>query len=287
MAVGVGQVGDQQTWRADSLDDVEASVLLEAIHRHYGFDFRQYAPASMRRRLHKRMVAEELDTLSQLQDRVLHDEQAMERLLLDLSVSVTSMFRDPGFYASFREQVVPLLRTYPYLRIWHAGCSTGEEAYSMAILLHEEGLLERTRIYATDMNEAVLDRARSGIVPVEHMREHTANYVRAGGTSTFSDYYLAKYDGAIFHRWLRESIVFARHNLVQDGPFNEFHVIVCRNVMIYFGAELQEHVHDLFHDSLVRRGVLGLGARESIRFTGRQDDYDTLDTSWKLYRRRS
>jgi chemotaxis protein methyltransferase CheR len=278
---------DPRSWRADSLEDIEASVLLEAIHRHYGFDFRQYAPASMRRRLHKRMTAEGLETLSQLQDRVLHDEQAMERLLLDLSVSVTSMFRDPGFYAAFREHVVPLLRTYPYIRVWHAGCSTGEEVYSMAILLHEEGLLERARIYATDMNEAVLDRARSGIVPVEHMREHTANYVRAGGTAAFSDYYLARYDGAIFHRWLRESVVFAQHNLVQDGPFNEFHVIVCRNVMIYFDTALQGQVHDLFHDSLVRRGVLALGARESIRFTNRQDDYDTLDTSWKLYRRRT
>ena len=276
-----------RAWRTDSVEDLEASLLLEAIHRHYGFDFRQYAPASMRRRLHKRMVAEGLGTLSQLQSLVLHDEAAMERLLLDLSINVTAMFRDPSFYAAFREQVVPLLRTYPYFRVWHAGCSSGEEVYSMAILLHEEGLLDRARIYATDMNEAVLERARSGIFPVEHMREHTHNYVRAGGTAAFSDYYLAKYDGVLFHRWLRDNIVFARHNLVQDGPFNEFHVIICRNVMIYFDQELQNRVHDLFHESLVRRGVLALGARESIRFTNRQDDYDTLDATWKLYRRRT
>ena len=276
-----------RAWRTDSVEDLEASLLLEAIHRHYGFDFRQYAPASMRRRLQKRMVAEGLGTLSQLQSLVLHDEAAMERLLLDLSINVTAMFRDPSFYAAFREQVVPLLRTYPYFRVWHAGCSSGEEVYSMAILLHEEGLLDRARIYATDMNEAVLERARSGIFPVEHMREHTHNYVRAGGTAAFSDYYLAKYDGVLFHRWLRDNIVFARHNLVQDGPFNEFHVIICRNVMIYFDQELQNRVHDLFHESLVRRGVLALGARESIRFTNRQDDYDTLDATWKLYRRRT
>jgi chemotaxis protein methyltransferase CheR len=233
------------------------------------------------------MEAEGLETLSQLQDRVLHDPATMEQLLLDLSINVTAMFRDPGFYLAFREQVVPLLRTYPFIRIWHAGCSTGEEVYSMAILLHEEGLLDRARIYATDMNEAVLDRARSGIFPLDHMKEHTSNYVRAGGAAAFSDYYIAKYDGVMFDRKLRDNIVFARHNLVQDGPFNEFHVVICRNVMIYFAQELQDHVHDLFHESLVRRGVLALGARESIRFTKREGDYDTLDKAWKLYRRRT
>lgn len=270
----------------DSLEDIEAGVLLEAIHRHYGFDFRGYAPASMRRRLHKRRTDEGLESLSQLQHLVLHDEAAMERLLLDLSINVTAMFRDPGFYAAFREQVVPLLRTYPFFRIWHAGCSTGEEVYSMAILLHEEGLLDRARIYATDMNEAVLERARRGIFPVEQMKEHTANYVRAGGQAAFSDYYLAKYDGALFHRFLTEHTVFARHNLVQDGPFNEFHVIVCRNVMIYFDETLQSKVHAMFHDSLVRRGVLALGAKESLRFTPYEDRYTDVDRRWRIYRKR-
>lgn len=281
------RVTETRGWRHDSLEDLEAELLLEAIHRHYGFDFRQYSPASMRRRLHKRMTAEGLASLSQLQHLVLHDEAVMEQLLLDLSINVTAMFRDPGFYAAFREQVVPLLRTYPYFRVWHAGCSSGEEVYSMAILLHEEGLLDRARIYATDMNEAVLDRARSGIFPVDQMKDHTTNYVRAGGRAAFSDYYLARYDGALFHRWLRDNIVFARHNLATDGPFNEFHVIVCRNVMIYFDQPLQERVHDLFHGSLVRRGVLALGAKESIRFTKRADDYEALDQTWKLYRRRA
>ena len=271
-------------WR-DSLEDIEASVLLDAVHRHYGFDFREYSPASMRRRLHKRREAESLRTLSQLQDLVLHDERAMERLLLDLSINVTAMFRDPGFYASLREHVVPLLRTYPFFRIWDAGCSSGEEAYSLAILLHEEGLLERARIYATDMNDAVLDRARSGIFPIDHMKEHTSNYVRAGGKAAFSDYYLAKYEGALFHRFLSEQIVFARHNLVTDGAFNEFQLIICRNVMIYFDQNLQARVHGLFHDSLTRKGVLALGAKESLRFTPFEDRYAELDRAWRIYRR--
>lgn len=277
-------MSERGEWR-DSLEDIEAGVLLDAIHQHYGFDFREYSPASMRRRLHKRREAEGLTTLSRLQDLVLHDEQAMERLLLDLSINVTTMFRDPGFYAAFREQVVPLLRTYPYFRIWDAGCSTGEETYSLAILLHEEGLLERARIYATDMNDTVLARARAGIFPIERMKEHTANYVRAGGTAAFSDYYLARYEGALFHRFLSEQIVFARHNLVTDGAFNEFHVVICRNVMIYFDANLQTRVHGLFHDSLVRKGVLALGAKETLRFTPFEDRYGDLDRTWRIYRK--
>ncbi len=275
---------DQGRWK-DSLEDIEAGVLLDAIHRHYGFDFREYSPASMRRRLHKRREAEGLATLSQLQDLVLHDSSAMERLLLGLSINVTAMFRDPGFYAAFREQVVPLLRTYPFFRIWDAGCSTGEEAYSLAILLHEEGLLERARIYATDMNDAVLERARTGIFPIDHMKDNTANYVRAGGTAAFSDYYLARYEGALFHRFLSEQIIFARHNLVTDGAFNEFHVVICRNVMIYFDGNLQTRVHGLFHDSLVRKGVLALGAKESLRFTPFEDRYQDLDRTWRIYRK--
>ncbi|MBC7460099.1 MAG: protein-glutamate O-methyltransferase CheR [Thermoleophilia bacterium] len=274
-------------WRADSLEDIEAGLLLEAIHRQYGFDFRQYSPASLRRRLRKRMEDEGLASLSLLQHALLHEPAAMERLLLDLSINVTAMFRDPGFYVAFREQVVPLLRTYPFFRVWHAGCSTGEEVYSMAILLHEEGLLDRARIYATDMNEAVLDRARSGIFPLDRMKDNTTNYVKAGGAAAFSDYYLAKYDGALFHRWLTENVVFAPHNLATDGPFNEFHVVVCRNVMIYFDTSLQNRVHDLFRASLVRRGVLALGAKENIRFTSGEEHFDELDGQWKIYRGRA
>ncbi|MEO6867555.1 MAG: protein-glutamate O-methyltransferase CheR [Gaiellales bacterium] len=284
MAIGVdGTRG--HGWRPDALEDIEAQLLLDGVHQHYGYDFREYSAASLRRRLAKRMNDEGLATLSQLQDLVLHDGEALSRLLMDLSINVTSMFRDPGFYASFREKVLPLLRTYPFFRIWHAGCSTGEEAYSMAILLHEEGLLDRARIYATDMNEAVLDKARAGIFPVDQMRENTTNYLKAGGTAAFSDYYLARYDGALFHRWLSENIIFAKHNLVVDGPFNEFHVVVCRNVMIYFDQNLQNRVHGLFYDSLARRGVLALGSKESIRFTDHAASYEELDPTWKLYRR--
>jgi chemotaxis protein methyltransferase CheR len=189
--------GPPVSYNAD-LERIEIELLLEAVFRHYGFDFRSYAYASIRRRLWKRIEAEELSSVSELQARVLHDPSAMERLLLDLSVSVTAMFRDPGFYVTFRKQVVPLLRTYPFIRVWHAGCSTGEEVYSMAILLEEEGLLERSRIYATDINDAVLQQARTGIFPLNRMQEYTENYIRAGGRRSFSEYYTAKYDGALF-----------------------------------------------------------------------------------------
>jgi chemotaxis protein methyltransferase CheR len=267
------------------LDEIELSLLLEGVYRHYGFDFREYAPASLRRRVWRRVYAEGLETISALQDKLLHDPASMERLLLDLSINVTAMFRDPGFYVAFREKVVPALRTYPFSRIWVAGCSTGEEVYSLAILLQEEGLYERTRIYATDINESVLDRARSGVFPLDKMREYTQNYIKAGGARAFSEYYLAKYDGAQFQRPLIENVVFAQHNLVSDRSFNEFNVIVCRNVMIYFDRTLQERVHKLFYESLATFGVLGLGHKESIRFSPHEHDYEELDAGERLYRK--
>jgi len=272
--------------RADSeRETVEIALLLEGVYQHYGFDFRNYAKASLRRRLWRRVHAEGLHTISGLQERVLHDRSAMERLLLDLSINVTSMFRDPGFFASFRQHVVPSLRTYPFLRIWNAGCSTGEETYSLAILLREVGLYDRSRIYATDINEAVLDQARLGVFPLDKMREYTQNYIRAGGTQAFSEYYVARYDGAQFSRSLVENVVFAQHNLASDAAFNEFHVIVCRNVMIYFDKSLQEHVHRLFHESLARLGVLALGQKETIRFSPHEESYEVLDAAEKLYRK--
>lgn len=267
------------------LERVEVEVLLEAMYRHYGFDFRSYAFSSLKRRLWKRIGAEGLSTVSQLQDRVLHDPEAMEQLLLDLSINVTAMYRDPGFYAAFRTQVVPLLRTYPFLRIWHAGCSTGEEVFSMAILLQEEGLYDRARIYATDINEVVLQRARAGIFPLEKMKEYTENYLKAGGTRSFSEYYTAMYDGALFNTSLTKNVVFSQHNLVTDGSFAEFHVILCRNVMIYFDRELQNRVHDLFYASLVPLGILCLGNKETIRFTRYEDQYEALNLKEKIYRR--
>ena len=273
------------TLRSDELEGLEIDLLLEGIFRHYGYDFREYARSSIKRRLWRRVYAEHLDSISGLQERVLHDAAAMDRLLLDLSVNVTAMFRDPSFYRAFRTHVVPLLRTYPFLRIWNAGCSTGEETYSMAILLREEGLYDRTRIYATDINEVVLDRARTGSFPIEKMREYTENYQRAGGTADFSSYYVAVGEGARFHRSLSENVVFAQHNLASDRSFNDFHVILCRNVMIYFDRSLQDHVHSLFYESLVRFGILALGHKESIRFTSHQECYEELNATEKLYRK--
>ena len=267
------------------LERIEIELLLEGVFRHYGFDFRSYAYASIRRRLWKRTEAEGLSSISELQALVLHDSGAMERLLLDLSVSVTAMFRDPGFYQVFREEVVPLLRTYPFIRIWHAGCSTGEEVYSTSIVLEEEGLLERTRIYATDINDAVLQQARAGIFPLNRMQEYTENYIRAGGKRSFSEYYTAKYDGALFSPSLTRNIVFSQHNLVTDRSFSEFTVIFCRNVLIYFDRDLQNRVHTLFYDSLVMLGILALGSKESLRFSQYEPCYEKLHPREKLYRK--
>jgi chemotaxis protein methyltransferase CheR len=267
------------------LESLEVELLLEAIYRRYGFDFREYAPASLKRRLWRRIRLEGLGTVSALQERILHDPLVMEQLLLDLSVNVTAMFRDPTFYLAFRQKVVPLLRTYPFTRIWVAGCSTGEEVFSLAILLVEEGLYDRTRIYATDINETVLDRARAGVFPLDKMQEYTQNYIRAGGDRAFSEYYVARYDGALFSRSLLENVVFAQHNLVSDRAFNEFNAILCRNVMIYFDRSLQNRVHELFYASLERFGVLALGRKESIRFTPREACFDALDADERLYRK--
>jgi chemotaxis protein methyltransferase CheR len=268
-----------------ALERIEIELLMEAVHRHYGYDFRSYAYASLKRRLWKYIVEEGLSTISGLQQRVLHDPGAMERLLMSLSVNVTSMFRDPGFYRAFREKVVPLLRTYPFVRIWHAGCATGEEVYSMAILLQEEDLYDRARIYATDINESLLHTARTGIFPLEKMQEYTHNYLQAGGARSFSQYYTAAYDGALFSPALRRNVVFAQHNLVTDRSFSEFNVILCRNVMIYFDRELQNRVHQLFYDSLPTYGVLVLGSKESLRFSTVEDRYEELSAREKIYRK--
>lgn len=267
------------------LEALEIQLLLEGVFRYYGFDFRNYAPASLKRRIWNTIRSEQLTSVSGLQEKVLHDPACMERFLLGLSVNVTAMFRDPSFYLAFRSKVVPLLRTYPFIRIWHAGCSTGEEVYSMAIVLQEAGLYQRCRLYATDMNEMVLRKAKAGIFPLRFMQEYTQNYLLAGGKQSFSEYYTAAYDNAIFRSSLKENIVFSQHNLATDGSFNEFNVILCRNVLIYFNKSLQERVHNLFYESLGRFGVLGLGRQESIKFTAQEKHYEALASSEKLYRR--
>ena len=270
---------------ADALEDVEIELLLEGVFRHYGFDFRHYAVSSLRRRIRERVRAEQLRTVSGLKEKVLHDPACMERLLFSLSINVSAMFRDPGLHRAFRSKVVPLLRTYPFIRIWHAGCSTGEEVYSMAILLEEEGLYERSRLYATDMNESVLRKARDGIFPLSAMKDYTSNYQQAGGTGEFSRYYTASHDHAIFRPSLKKNLVFAQHNLAMDGPFNDFHVIMCRNVMIYFDNSLQERVHELFLSSLIRFGFLCLGSKESIKQPAIMAEYAEFDAREKIYRR--
>ncbi len=267
------------------LERLEIELMLEGIFRRYGFDFRAYAYASIRRRLWKRIEAEGLATVTALADRVLHDASMMDRLLMDLSINVTAMFRDPGFYAAFRTQVVPILKTYPFFRIWHAGCSTGEEVYSMAILLEEEGIYDRARIYATDINEVVLQKAKSGIFLLERMQEYTENYLKAGGRRAFSEYYTAKYDGALFKPSLIQNVVFSQHNLVTDRSFAEVNVILCRNVLIYFDRSLQQRVHGLFYDSLSTFGILALGSKESLRLSKYEDCYEAVNPREKIYKK--
>lgn len=267
------------------LETIEIRLLLEGAYLHYGYDFREYAPASLKRRIWDFARSEKLKSISRLQDKILHDPACFERFIVALTVNVTAMFRDPNFYLAFRQRVVPLLKTYPFIRIWHAGCSTGEEVYSTAIVLTEEGIYNKCRIYATDLNEAVLRKARDGIYPLQFMQGYINNYVKAGGKSSFSEYYTANYDSAIFRSSLRENIIFSQHNLVTDGSFNEFNVILCRNVLIYFNQSLQDHVHNLLYESLGKFGVLGLGHKETISYTPHEKHYEVLAEGEKLYRR--
>ena len=273
------------TKNINELESIEIQLLLDSIFRYYGFDFRNYALASLKRRIWNTIRSEKLTTVSGLQEKVLHDPAYLERFLLNMSVNVTAMFRDPSFFLAFRMKVVPLLRTYPFIRIWCAGCSTGEEVYSLAILLQEENLYHRCRIYATDMNEVVLRKAKAGILPLELMQEYTQNYLQSGGNRCFSEYYTAAYDNAIFRSSLKENIVFAQHNLATDGSFNEFNVILCRNVLIYFNQSLQERVHNLLYDSLCVFGILGLGHQETMKVTPHERDYQELDNEEKIYRK--
>ncbi len=270
---------------ADELEQIEIDLLLQGIYRHYGYDFCNYAAASIRRRILKFAESEKLPTISAVQEKVLHDPLAMDRLVLSLTVNVTALFRDPAFYATMRQKIVPVLKTYPLIRIWDAGCASGEEAYSLAILLEEEGVYDKCRIYATDLNEHVLRKAKSGIFHLSHMREYTDNYIQAGGKQSFSEYYVAKYDHAILDQSLRRNIVFAQHNLVTDRSFNEFNLVLMRNVLIYFNEQLRGHVLNLVHQSLSPFGILALGKRETLRFTSHERDFEELDPTEKLYRR--
>ncbi|MGM0878057.1 MAG: CheR family methyltransferase [Bacillota bacterium] len=269
----------------EDLEKIEIELLLQGLYSWCGYDYRNYAYNSLKRRIWHRIHAEKLSSVSGLLEKILHDPACLKRLIADFSINVTEMFRDPLFFLSFREKVIPILRTYPSIRIWHAGCSTGEEVYSMAMLLHEEGILDKAKIYATDINADVLKVAKSGLYPLEHMRKYTNNYIQSGGKKAFSDYYSVKNNGVKFHSYLTKNIVFAQHNLVTDRSFNEFHVILCRNVLIYFNKPLQTKVHGLFYESLGMFGILGLGDKETIVYTDKADCYEDIKAGQKLYRK--
>ncbi|MGX6445571.1 CheR family methyltransferase [Neobacillus sp. K501] len=268
------------------LQEIEITLLLEGVYQMYGYDFRSYVRGSITRRILNRMKAERLPTITALLEKVLHEEGYLERLLNDFSIRMTEMYRDPSFFAAFRKEVVPMLRDLPEIRIWHAGCATGEEVYSMAILMKEEGLGDKTKIYATDMNEKALKAAQKGAFPLKKMQQYTKNYLKAGGSMAFSEYYTTDHQFAYFSPDLNENLTFAQHNLVTDSSFNEFHVILCRNVMIYFDSTLQQKVHRLFYDSLSDGGFIGLGSKESILAMPRGMEYEEFNAGEKIYRKK-
>lgn len=266
--------------------DIEIRLLLEAMWMKYGYDFRDYARAHIRRRIRHRMQVARLNTVSEMQYKLLYDTAFFQEILMDFSINVTEIFRDPSFYLAVRQQVAPQLRTWPFRRVWHAGCSTGEEVYSMSILFKEEGLYERTQFYATDFNEAAIRKARQGLYGIDLMKEYTLNYQQAGGRQSFSDYYTARYDSVIFDKSLKSQITFADHNLVTDSVFGEMHMIVCRNVLIYFNRELRERVLRLFFDSLVTGGFLCLGGKESLLFSEWTERFEEVVPEERIYRKR-
>jgi len=266
---------------------VELNMLLETIERVYGYDFRHYAQASLKRRLAGFLTKCQLGSYVQLQEKLLHDKTLFSKLLLELSVTVTEMFRDPAFYLEFRKHVVPILKTYPFIKIWHAGCATGEEVYSMAILLYEEGFLAKTKLYATDFNMEALDKAKQGIYKTQQAKIFIQNYNQAGGGAVFSNYYSTHYGAVKMHEFLKKNITFAYHNLTVDRVFGEMNVIICRNVLIYFDQQLQNRVFTLFNGSLCHRGFLCLGTKESLHFSTINDDFDKFSLKEKIYRRRT
>lgn len=259
-----------------AISEIETKILLEAIYLRYGYDFRHYAPESIYRRIQSVLERKSLPTISDLQKEILHKPQAFESFVALLTVNTTEMFRDPAFFSALREEVFPFLQTYPSLKIWHAGCSTGEEVYSLAILLQEAGLYERSLIYATDISAAVLEKAKQGIYPLEYFREASENYKKAGGKGALSDYAHASYDSVTMDATLKRNLVFAQHNLATDASFGEMHLILCRNVMIYFGRNLQNRVLNLMGESLKAKGFLCLGRQETLYFTECERDYEQV-----------
>jgi chemotaxis protein methyltransferase CheR len=270
---------------AEEIEEIEVSLILEALHGRYGYDFRHYARASIKRRIRNFVDGANYTSISAMIPDLLRDENFGAKLIYGLSVTVTEMFRDPAFFKILRQEVIPYLKTFPFVKIWHAGCATGEEVYSLAILLKEEDFYNRATIFATDFNELALDQARQGIYPLEKMKDYTSGYQRAGGTGTFARYYRAGYDAAVLDAALKKNIAFANHNLVTDSVFSEMHLVICRNVLIYFDKDLQNKVLGIFCDSLVNGGVLALGSKESLQFTRVADQFKTLSSKWKIYQK--
>jgi chemotaxis protein methyltransferase CheR len=266
--------------------DIEQHLLIEAVRLKYHFDFRDYAGASLKRRLAAALGHFHCSTLSQLQHLVLHDESVFAKLLDFLTVQVSDMFRDPAYFAALRAEVLPLLRTYPSPRIWVAGCSTGEEAYSMAVLLREEGLLARSRIYATDINPTALQTARDGLYDIDRVAGFTENHRRSGGIGSLSEHYTAAYGRAVFDKALKERIVFSDHSLATDAVFAEVQLVSCRNVLIYFNRALQDRALGLFREALCRKGFLGIGSRESLRFSAHADAFEEIDRDNRILRKK-
>jgi len=268
------------------IQHIETNLLLEAIFKRYGYDFRHYARESLNRRVANLMSKTQLKNIADMIPRILHDKEFLNDFLLNLSVTVTEMFRDPHFFLALRNKVIPHLKTYPYINIWHAGCATGEEVYSTAIILQEEGFLDRARIYATDFNNRSLEKAEEGIFPLDNIKLYTANYDKSGGKRSLADYYYAKYESAIFDKSLKKNMVFANHNLVADRVFTEAHLVICRNVLIYFNKELQDNVLALFEESLIRNGFLCLGSKESLGFSAQEPNFSIVDKPAGIYKKK-
>jgi len=268
-----------------ALFDIEVRLMLEAVYLRYQHDFRDYAVTSLRRRMRQAMTRFGCDRLTLLQDRVLREPDVFAQMLQYFTVQVSELFRDPPYFAALRREVVPLLATYPSIKVWVAGCSSGEEVWSLAILLAEEGLLDRALIYATDINPEALRKAEAGVYPLERMAQFSRNYQAAGGTGSLADHYTAAYDGVVFDRKLRRNIVFADHSLATDTVFSEVHLVSCRNVLIYFNPSLQDRAIALFRDSLVHRGFLGLGSKETLQFGTHAHEFEALVMPQRIYRR--
>ena len=271
----------------DELFELEVEALIQEIHIQYGYDFSGYARASVYRRIKRFLGQRHLQSIDELRKRLFTDSFFFENFLQEITVNVTEMFRDPTFFKSLRENVLPILSTYPFIKVWDAGCSTGEELFSLAILLEEEGLLSRTKIYATDINQKVLRQAKEGIFSASHMAAYTAAYYAAGGKRDFAEYYTSNYGSVKFNSSLVKNVVFYPHNLATDSSFNEFHLVVCRNVLIYFNRSLQERVYHLFDESLVSLGYLALGKKETLAMSGISDKYNFVDKNNRIYRKNS